>query len=211
MNARKLAERALKLLHKSLPALKKGNDVLFVPPVEHVLRGFALEADFETKGAFYLWRVVMPLYRPPAFLILNYSDRLLGGEKVSVLDADLDRTVERVARVISGELDYLNRFRTPQDFLQKVDWNSLPATPNYRLDMALTHYMVRNISACLQNLEQLASAKFSPRWAENVRLAQELAQELKAGPAAFDLRIKDWEDWNINWFHLAPRTRRRAQ
>jgi hypothetical protein len=211
MNARKLAERALKLLHKSLPALKKGNDVLFVPPVEHIFRGFALEFDFETKGTFHLWRVVMPLYRPPAFLILNYSDRLLGGEKVSVLDGDLDRTVERVARVISGELEYLNRFRTPQDFLQKIDWNNLPATPNYRLDLALTHYMAGNISACLQTLEQLASAKFSPRWAENVRLAQELAQELKAGPAVFDLRIKDWEVWNINWFHLAPRTRRRAQ
>ena len=210
MNAEKLAKRALKLLQKSVPALKKGNDVLFVPRVEHILRGFALEVDFRTKGAFYLWRVVMPLYRPPAFLILNYSDRLLGGEKVSVLDADLDRAVERVAQVISGELDYLNHFRTPQDFLQRIDWKNLPATPNYRLDLALTNYMAGNVSACLQTLEQVASAKLSPRWADNVKLAQELAQELKAGPAAFDLRIKNWEDWNIDWFHLAPRTRRRT-
>lgn len=201
MNARKLAERALKLLNKSLPALKKGNDLLFVPPVEHILRCFALEINFETKGEVRLWRVVMPLYRPPAFLILNYSNRLLGGERVSVLDADLDRTVERVAGAISqGELDYLQGIRTPRDFLQKIDWNSRPATPNYRLDLALTHYMAGNVSDCLQILEQVAFAKLSPRWADNVKLARELVEELRVSPDAFDRRIKDWEDQNIGWF-----------
>jgi hypothetical protein len=201
MKSWKLAERALKLLNKSLPALKRGHDLLIVPPLEHILRGFALEIDFETKGAVRLWRVVMPLYRPPTFLILNYSDRLLGGEKVSVLEADLDRTLERVARVISqGELAYLQGIRSPEDFLQKIDWNSRPATPNYRMDLALTHYLAGNVSECLQILEQLAFAELSPRWADNVGLARELAEELTANPAAFDRRIKDWEDGNIGWF-----------
>jgi hypothetical protein len=201
MSNRKLAERALKLLNKSLPALKKGNNLLIVPPAEHILRGFALEIDFETKGAVRLWRVVMPMYRPPTYLILNYSQRLLGGERVSVLEADLDCTVERVAGVISqGELAYLQGFRSPQDFLQKIDWNSLPATPNYRMDLALTHYLAGNASDCLQILEQVSAAKLSPRWADNVRLAQELAAELKASPAAFDRRIKDWENENAGWF-----------
>lgn len=197
MNARKLAERALKALSKFLPAVEMGHDVLIVPPVEHILRGFALEIDFETRGAVRLWRVVMPLYRPPTFLILNYSDRLLGGERVSVLDADLDRTVARVARVISqGELDYLNGIRSPQDFLQKIDWDSRPATPNYRTDLALTHYLAGNVAECLQLLGQVAFARLSPRWADNVGLAQVLAEELKRNPAALRQRIKGWEDRN---------------
>jgi hypothetical protein len=212
MNSKKMAIRALKLLHKSLPALQMGHDLLFVPPVEHILRCFSLETRFEMKGEVYLWRVVIPLYRPPTCLILNYADRLLGGEKVSVLEADLDQTVDRLARVISqGELDYLKSIQSPQDFLQKIDWNSLPSSPNYRLDLALTHYMAGNVPACLDILEQVVSAKLSPRWADNVRLARELVEELKVNPVAFRRRIETWEEKNINWFHLAPCTRRKVQ
>jgi len=212
MNSWKMAERALKLLHKSIPALKMGNGLLFVPPVEHIFCCFSLETILEEKGAAYLWRVVIPLYRPPTFLILNYAERLLGGEKVSVLEVDLDQTVDRLAQVISqGELDYLQGIRTPQDFLQKIDWKSRPATPNYRLDLALTHYMAGNVPACLEILEQVVSAKLSPRWADNVRLAGELAEELKVDPAAVSRRIEAWEERNIYWFRLAPRTRRKVQ
>jgi hypothetical protein len=212
MNYKKMIIRALKLLHKSLPALRMGHDLLFVPPVEHILRCFSLETRFDMKGAAYLWRVVIPLYRPPTYLILNYAERLLGGERVSVLESDLDQTVDRLVRAISqGELDYLKGIQGPQDFLQKIDWDSRPTSPNYRLDLALTHYMAGNIPACLEILEQVASAKLSPRWADNVRLVQELVEELKVNPAAFDRRIKTWEEKNINWFHLASRARRKVQ
>ena len=112
MNYEKMVMRALKLLHKSLPALRMGHNLLFVPPVEDILRCFSLETRFDMKGAAYLWRVVIPLYRPPTYLILNYAERLLGGERVSVLEADLDQTVDRLVRVISqGELDYLKASR----------------------------------------------------------------------------------------------------
>jgi hypothetical protein len=212
MNSRKLAERALKVLHKSLPALRMGHDLLFVPPIQHILRGFSLETNFEMKGEAYLWRVVIPLYRPPTFLILNYADRLLGGEKVSVLEADLDETVDRLVRVISqGEIEHLKGIQSPQDFLQKIDWDSRPTSPNYQLDLALTHYMAGDPPACLKILEQVISAKSGPRWADNVNLAHELFEELKANPAALDRRIKAWEDKNINWFRLASRARRKVQ
>src|ERR1700676_5555451 len=118
MNSGKMVDRALKLLHKSLPALRMGYDLLFIPPVEHILQCFVLETRFDMKGMAYFWRVVIPLYRPPTFLILNYADRLLGGQKVSLLDPDLDQTVDCLARVISqGELDYLKGIRSPHDFL----------------------------------------------------------------------------------------------
>jgi hypothetical protein len=212
MNYEKMVMRALKLLHKSLPALRMGHNLLFVPPVEDILRCFSLETRFDMKGAAYLWRVVIPLYRPPTYLILNYAERLLGGERVSVLEADLDQTVDRLVRVISqGELDYLKGIQSPQDVLQKIDWDSRPTSPNYRLDLALTHYMTGNVPACLDILEQVVSAKLSPRWADNVRLARELVEELKLNPVAFHRRIEIWEEKNIRWFHLAPRTRRKVQ
>jgi hypothetical protein len=212
MNTRKMAKRALERLHQSLPALRMGHDLLFVPPVEHILRCFVLDARYDIKKTAYFWRVVVPLYRPHKFLILNYADRLLGGERVSLLEPDLDWTVDRLVRVISeGELDHLKAIQSPQDFLQKIDWSSRPSTPNYQLDLALTQYMTGNVPACLEILEQVVSAKLSPRWADSVRLAQELVAELKLNPAALDRRIKAWEERNISWFHLAPRTRRKGK
>jgi hypothetical protein len=210
MNYLKMAERALKLLHKSLPALQMGNNVLFVPPVEHILRCFTLETHLSTKGEAYFWRVVMPLYRPPCFLVLNYADRLLGGERVSLRESDLDRTIDRLARVVSqGEFEYLKCIQSPQDFLQQIDWGGRPGSPNYLLDRALTQYMTGDVSACLEILGQVVSAQFSPRWAESVALARDLVEELKANPFAFDQRIRAWEERNIAGLHLKPRARRR--
>jgi hypothetical protein len=212
MNSKKMVDRALKNLHKSMPALRMGYKLLFVPPAEHILRCFMLETRFDMKGMAYFWRVVMPLYRPPTHLILNYADRLLGGEKVSLLEPDLGQTVDRLVRVISqGEFDYLKGIRSPQDFLQKIDWSCRPTTPTDRLDLALTHYMAGNAPTCLEILEQVVSARLSPRWADSVKLAQELVEELKVDPSALGRRIEAWEAENISWFHLAPRTRRRVQ
>jgi len=212
MNNAKMVKRALKLLHKSVPTLRMGYDFLFVPPVEHILRCFTFETSFGMKGMAYFWRAIIPLYRPSPFLILNYADRLLGGERVSLLESELDQTIDRSVHVISqGELDYLKEIQNPQDFLQQIDWGCLPSTPNYRVDLALTQYMTGNAPACLEILEQVVSAKFSPRWANSVRLAQELVEELKVNPSAIDQRIKAWEERNIGWFHLTPRSRRRAQ
>jgi hypothetical protein len=211
MNNGKMAERALKLLHRSLPTLRMGHDLLFVPPVDHILRCFAFETSFGMKGMAYFWRVVIPLYRPPTYLILNYADRLLGGERVSLLEPELDQTINRLVRVISqGELEYLRGIGSPQDFLQKIDWSGRPSSPNYRLDLALTQYMAGNVPDCLEILEQVVCAKLSPRWADTVRLAQELVDELKMNPSSLDRRIKSWEEKNISWFHLAPRKRRKV-
>jgi len=212
MNTRKMDKSALKRLQQSLPALRMGHDLLFLPPVEHFLRCFALDSRFDIRGTAYFWRVVIPLYRPHNFLTLNYADRLLGGERVSLLDPDLDQTIDRLVRVVSeGELDRLKAIQSPQDFLRKTDWSSLPSTPNYRLDLALSQYMIGNVPACLEILEQVVSAKLSPRWADSVKLVQELVAELKVNPTALERRIKAWEERNISWFHLAPRTRRKGK
>jgi hypothetical protein len=131
MNYQKMAGRALKLLHKSLPALRMGRDILFVPPVEHILRCFTLETRLDMKGMAYFWRVVMPLYRPPCSLVLNYADRLLGGSRVSLAEPDLGLTIDRLVRVISeNELDCLKGIQSPGHFLQCVDWKCRPSSPN---------------------------------------------------------------------------------
>jgi hypothetical protein len=115
-------------------------------------------------------------------------------------------------RIISqGELDCLKKIQGPQDFLRQIDWNCRPSSPNYRLDLALTHYLTGNVAACREILEQVASAKLSPRWAGSVKLAQELVEELRVDPPALDRRIEAWERRNIDALRLERRSRRKAQ
>jgi hypothetical protein len=139
---RKYTELALKRLHKSLPELRIGHDFLFVTPVDHVVRGFILETTPEIKGTAYFWRVVMALYRSSGLLVLNYGERLLGGERLSLLEPELGRTIDRLVKTVHGdELACLKAIQAPKDFLRQVDWGTLPQTPNYQIDLALTHYM----------------------------------------------------------------------
>jgi hypothetical protein len=212
MTSDKYAERALKLLSSLLPDLRMGSKLLFVPPVEHVLRCFVLETGFAIKGTAYFWRLVMPLYRPPGFLVVNYGERLFAGERVSLLDADLDRTIDRLARAVSGgELERLRAIQSPQDFLRQIDWDSCPSTPNYRIDLALSHYMTGNVTACQEILDQVAAAPLNPRWADKIKLAQELAQDLRVNPVTLTQKIEAWKQDAIRWLHLAPPAKRRAR
>lgn len=212
MNFIKLAERAYKLLHQALPDLPIGNHLLLVPPAEHVLRCFVLETGLEIKGTAYFWRVLMPLYRRSGMLILNYGERLLAGERVSLEEPELDRTIDRLARTVSGGgLERLRAIETPEDFLRHVDWNACPATPNYRIDLALTHFMAGNPAACQEILDQLLAVPPNPRWDKELELARQLAQEVKSDRSALKARIMGWEQSAIRWLHLAPRARAKSR
>jgi hypothetical protein len=194
----------LKLLRKALPELRMGDDLLFVPPVGHILRCFVFETNVQMKGTAYFWRVVMPLYRPPGSLVVNYGERLLGGESVGLVEPELDRTIDRLAQTMrGGELARLNQIQTPQDFLQQVNWAALPSTPNYQIDLALTHYMAGYARSCQDILDQLFSGPHRPRWEKEIKLAGEPLQESRANPSALAARIEEGERTVISWRHLA--------
>jgi hypothetical protein len=193
-----MAHAAIRLLHKSLPELPARFGMLVVPPTEHIFRCFVLETNFAEKGKAYLWRVVMPLYRPPCLLVLNYGERILGGKQLDLAETELDRSINRMVRAISeGERDYLKGICGPREFLETVDWNRLPQSPNYRLDLALSYYLSGNVSSCLKILEEVASAKARPGWDELIKVAAEIVHELRTAPSALDKRIQAWEAKNL--------------
>jgi hypothetical protein len=207
MNPNKLCKRTLKLLHKSLPEFLVGYDFLCLRPVDHFLRGFALELNYLPKGSAYFWLLTMPLYRPSSFLIVNYSERLFGGQRVSLLDADLDQTIACLVGIISSERARLDEIRTPEDFLHKTKWDELPSTPNYRIDLALTHFLVGDLAACEDVLEELLARPPNSKWADQLALAQELAREAKSDPSAITRWIENREQKAKASLRLVPRMR----
>jgi hypothetical protein len=208
MNSEKLAKRAHKRLHKAVPELRLGHDMLFVPPVDHIAGCFALETGYSLGDRAYFWRVVMPLYRPRSFLVLNYGERLLGEDAISLAEADLDRTINRLAQAVHGELDVLRRVRAPKDFLEHVNWDDQPKSPSYRIDLALTHYLSGDAPACREVLDELLAQPPNPWWGKERELTQELARDLDQDRAALTRRIEAWEQSVKRWLHIIPRPRR---
>lgn len=54
------------------------------------------------KEMHYLWRVIMPLYRPAKSIILNYSKRISKGDKFRLTRPGLNQTAERIAAALDG-------------------------------------------------------------------------------------------------------------
>ena len=88
----------LRLIQGNLKRTRLCGDVLVVLPTEHLLRGFVFERTLE-KEMYYLWRVIMPLYRPANAIVLNYSKRISKGEKFRLSRPALSRTAEHIAAV----------------------------------------------------------------------------------------------------------------
>ena len=65
------SRRLFRWIQKKLPGLVLCKSMLVVPPTEHIVRGFLLEATSE-KDKVYLWKVVTPLLRPMRHVILNF-------------------------------------------------------------------------------------------------------------------------------------------
>jgi hypothetical protein len=68
----------------------------------------------------------------------------------------LDETAERITSIMSpGHLSYLRRVRGPKEFLKHVGWMAGNTMLNFRVDLALTHYLLGNVDQCIKILERL--------------------------------------------------------
>ena len=195
-----IQRETLRLIQGHLKGTRLCGDVLVVLPTEHLLRGFVFERTLE-KEMYYLWRVVMPLYRPANTIILNYSKRISKGDKFRLTKPGLDQTAERIAAVMSpGHLSYLRKIRGPREFLKHVNWMAGNTMVNFRMDLALTHYMVGNVPECIKILESIPLESLPPKLHDYV---VPFATELRTNPEDAASRVQSWERENIERLGLA--------
>jgi hypothetical protein len=226
-----ISRRILKLVLKSLPHLSMCNDVLVLPPTGHILRGYGFERT-PYKAQFYLWRVVMPLYRPTKHLHLSYSERIPRGALVELPRDDLEHAARFVTEVIAEDLPILDKFRDVEDFLNHISWMIGNTMPYFLLDLGLTYCMLGKPDMAVEPFEQLelrlrdfmarllkereAMRKKKSVWPRqalkaersaelavaNHRLAADLVAQLKSDPAKVNQTISIWERENIARLNL---------
>lgn len=190
----------LRLIQRNLKGTRLCKDVLVVLPTEHILRGFVFERTI-VKEMYYLWRVIMPLYLPVNTIILDYSTRISDGEPVRLTRSELSEAAERIATSMSpGHLSYLRKVKGPREFLKHVNWMAGNTMVNFRMDLALTHYMVGNVPECIKILESIPLESLPPRLHNYV---VPFATELRTSPEGAASRVQSWERENIERLGLA--------
>src|SRR5258708_18855886 len=189
-----IKRRTRELRERSLKGRKLCKDVLVVLPTEHILRGFAFERTL-SKDMYYLWRVITPLYKPANPVFLTYSKRISKGGYLRLTREGLDETAERIASIMSpGHLSYLRRVRGPKEVLKHVGWMAGNTMLNFRVDLALTHYLLGNVDQCIKILEPLPLEDLPPPF--RVHIVPFFA-ELRTRPAAAAARLQAWERGNV--------------
>jgi hypothetical protein len=132
---------------------------------------------------------------------LSYSDRITKGEYVRLTRQELSQTAERVAAIISpGHLGYLRRVRGPKEFLNHVGWMKNNTTLNFRVDLALTHYMLGDVDQCIKILEGLPLEELPPPSRATI---VPFFTELRTNPEHAASRVQAWERENIQRLGLA--------
>jgi hypothetical protein len=113
------AEKLFKLIEPGMPGLVLCRDMLVVVPITKILRGFLIETTTE-RNTVYLWRVVVPLYRPMRRVYLDYSTRIPNGEKLLIDPKDLVASASTFRNVISEHVEGLRNVKSPGDFLALI-------------------------------------------------------------------------------------------
>jgi len=189
-----IQRKTLQLIQRRLKGTQLCKDVLVVLPTEHILRGFAFERTL-SKDMYYLWRVITPLYMPANLLFLDYSKRISKGGYLRLTREGLDETAERIASIMSpGHLSYLRRVRGPKEFLKHVGWMAGNTMLNFRVDLALTHYLLGNVDQCIEILGRLPLKDLPPPFRVHI---VPFFTELRTSPADAASRLQAWERENI--------------
>jgi hypothetical protein len=195
-----------KFAQKKLPGFVLCKDMLVVPPTEHIVRGFLLEATAE-KDRVYLWKVVTPLLRPMRYVVLDYSERIFGAEPTLYIRRDaFEESAEMVRQIIGGHIEYLRGVRRPADFLRhtsRVAEGPLLA----RLDRALMHYVAGDVpqaASMLRALDEEADGWDSGRREYVGPLLKQTVHAIDQGPDAFGGLLREWEEQNVERLGLQP-------
>lgn len=196
--------------------------MLVLPPTKRILRAYEFERT-PYKETFYLWRIVLPLYRYDSRLVLNYSKRIPNGAYVHLSRGEPEQSAAEVTRIISDDIPKLDAIREPRDFLDCIGWMIGNNNPGFLLDLAATYFLVGRCHEALSALSEIPAevekslSVYEPgsvgfeHFTKMRAVAVQLAQEIRADPAAARQRINDWEQRNIAEFALTETLAEPAQ
>jgi hypothetical protein len=178
----------------SFPGFEIKGSLMFLPPLEHTLRGFSFEGSAFDKTSFYVTVFFMALCIPRKHLIFNLGERLRdrGSDRWTVNGANFEAALESAMK---KEVPLLERLKTPQDVAEMAAQKGHPKDPYRQETIAYMSAFAGQIKPALSALENLsAMLDTSVRWQEEMASRAQLLQtELLKNPKEAKRQLTAWK------------------
>jgi hypothetical protein len=169
--------------------------LMFMPPVESVLRGIHFEGSAFDKTSFSVTVFVMPLCVPTEYLYFNFGKRLRHGAKGALWQiGEPDMLVELTSAVKLQAVPFLSRVESLLDFVEVARSFSSgnPHTPR-AIAFALARAGQSGPAAVVLD-KLLNRLDMSVAWQRQIaEQATNLKAKLVASPAEARQQLESWE------------------
>lgn len=184
-----------KSLLSILPGFAIKKDLMFVSPLEGLLRGISFEGSSFDKTSFYANFFMMPLCVPTNHLYFNFGDRVRnrsGGDRWS---KEMPGLLEELSAALKTQASpVLSHTRSLLDFAKyaRSCYSTNPHTPK-AVGLALAR--AGHIDEAIEVIDGLLSQlDLSVAWQQEIaELCRTLKEKVVAGPEPAQQQLEAWE------------------
>lgn len=195
MKNKDFTELAKRLL-PDLPGFAVKAPLMFIPPVQHTLRGLCFESHSYERNLFYLWVFFQPLFIPTKNIILTFGKRI-GNDRWNRDSPDL---VHELGDALKHELQsFLSPIESPLDVAQAAKSLQLHQNPNVQQVIAYALARAGEVDKAVAELDVLLAMldQKVPWQMEMSERANALASLLLSDPPIAQKQFDAWEAESI--------------
>jgi hypothetical protein len=184
-----------KELLSSLPGFSIRGSLMFLPPVEELLRGFSFEGSSFDKTSFYVSVFVLPLCVPTAHLYFNFGDRVRHGRGADRWSIERPHLVEELGAAVRRQAqEFLRPVESLKDFVRVAKSFSLN-NPHTRAAIAFSLIRIGEFKKGASVLnELLRQLDLKSDWQrEMAERAESLRGKLILNPTEAQRQLETWE------------------
>jgi hypothetical protein len=207
------AYKLSKLLLPHLPGfVTNKKDILFIAPIENVLRGFLFESTPGPREDFYFCWFFMPIGRPIDYLTLSLGSRLNVPSGHAGWRTNMENLSDRLLEAMRPKaLPLLQSICSIQDVISAIRKHAgkQAQTDTNLLDsISCLQILDGQYLEALRTLDTLIANELGAdrrRWIlDIVERAKGLREKLLANPQLAVQQVKEWQDFTFKALKLEP-------
>lgn len=217
MKTRELMRLVRQYVVPSLEGFRIHRSLLYVHPVEMVLRGFDWQCSYMDPCAFTVEVFAQPLYVPSDCVVYTFGNRLswlkhrrdlwwrLDCEGRSSYEAIFE---EIVGHIFDVGLPFLRRLWTPEDFVRHgASASGVPRDPHVCEVIAYSRVLIGDYGKAARELKRLhdelvREQEVYPWMREVAERAAYLLKLLHQSPDGAVRQLHAWRDWTLKQLRL---------
>lgn len=202
-----MKSKHFEVLHRLLlPHLPAGyasqGTLLFMKPIQCILRGFYFEPSGFDPSGFYLWAFLLPLYVPNSYISFTFGKRI-GGGKLWNVQKEKNLIGDLLVHIKSEGIPFLNQGDTPERLAEMAAALMSDGLKDPYVQEAIAYSLIYagqpvkalesidDLCATLENMHHISWTR------ELLDRARELRAYLLQEPDKAKKRLEAWRDYSL--------------